>query len=445
MNSTRTHAGIAGITLLSLGAWFAPSPAAPSVGPTPIASLPFICTQPGTYCLTGNLTATAGSTGILVAVPNVVIDLGGFTLQGTGAATDGPGITSNVQNVSVRNGTIANWGSRGVDLKKYSKVDQVLVRDCLTEGIFVGGRSLVTNCQLDQNVGAGLWVGNNSVVTDCHIAGQGNSLGVHLHDGCTAERVHVNGCGRAIEANHQVTVTDTVVFYFTERGITAQDGAKIRNCVARSSNSAEYGIRVNEHAEVVGCTVEGDSDTGISTTHYSSVRNSTVTGSEVAGIGVGRFSQVDGCRVSGCNTVNDQEGGGIVTSGGSVVSDSIATDCQEAGVRLRGSDCRVEDCTSSDNWGTGIVLHGGSRATDNFVTLNSIYGIHVVGSRSLVQQNLVDENGDGIVVDGHSTLITGNRALDNVREDYVIPWGNSVGPINHSIGQIQGSKPQANF
>src|SRR5215469_11158743 len=51
---------------------------------TPIASLPFTVSTPGSYYVTGNLTAAVNQNGILVATDNVTIDLNGFTLSGTG-------------------------------------------------------------------------------------------------------------------------------------------------------------------------------------------------------------------------------------------------------------------------------------------------------------------------------------------------------------------------
>src|ERR1051325_5982475 len=46
---------------------------------TPISSLPFSITQPGSYYLSGNLT---GTTGITIAASGVTLDLNGFELVG---------------------------------------------------------------------------------------------------------------------------------------------------------------------------------------------------------------------------------------------------------------------------------------------------------------------------------------------------------------------------
>jgi hypothetical protein len=67
----------------------------PSVllGQTAIASLPFTITNSGSYYLTKNLTYSTGSAGITVSADNVTIDLGGFSLVGTGGGTNISAIT----------------------------------------------------------------------------------------------------------------------------------------------------------------------------------------------------------------------------------------------------------------------------------------------------------------------------------------------------------------
>jgi hypothetical protein len=99
----------------------------------PISSLPFAITGPGTYVVTGNLTCSIPTITFAAAitVPTslsgpVVIDLSGFTLTGSGvvgpdgasAITTGIGIgwfanssVSNTYPITIRNGTIRNFGT----------------------------------------------------------------------------------------------------------------------------------------------------------------------------------------------------------------------------------------------------------------------------------------------------------------------------------------------
>jgi hypothetical protein len=86
-----------------------------------ITSLPLAITAPGTYVLTGNLTSPSAGTAITIAASvtgSVVVDLKGFTLTGTGEFStavfigdfSGTAAVSNEHPITVRNGTIPNFG-----------------------------------------------------------------------------------------------------------------------------------------------------------------------------------------------------------------------------------------------------------------------------------------------------------------------------------------------
>ena len=70
-------------------------------------------TGSGSYYLAGNL-SIAGGSGITVNASNVTIDLAGFEVAGTGGST-GVVIGTGISNVTIRNGTIRNWSSHGID------------------------------------------------------------------------------------------------------------------------------------------------------------------------------------------------------------------------------------------------------------------------------------------------------------------------------------------
>jgi hypothetical protein len=88
-----------------------------------ITSLPFNITAPGTYVLTGNLTSSStsssGAINISPAVAGaVIVDLKGFTITGPGEFSTGvgigfvfgPGAVANAYPITIRNGTIKNFG-----------------------------------------------------------------------------------------------------------------------------------------------------------------------------------------------------------------------------------------------------------------------------------------------------------------------------------------------
>jgi hypothetical protein len=106
---------------------------------TAITSLPFDITQPGLYCLTGNLKSSRSSGSVIrVKANGVTIDLNGWTLDGTPAttATRAVGIYAfKRSNCTVRNGTIRGF-YRGIQLiepSPYMLSKGHLVEDLLVE------------------------------------------------------------------------------------------------------------------------------------------------------------------------------------------------------------------------------------------------------------------------------------------------------------------------
>jgi putative Ig domain-containing protein len=136
---------------------------AETVDCTPIATLPAVLTVQGLYCLTANL-STASTTGnaIDVQAPNVVLDLNGFTLDGSGAGagTQAVGIHAlNQVNITIKNGTIRGF-LRGIFLED------------------AGGSQghVVDNVRADRNTYVGLQVeGKGIVVRQSQSAGTGGT------------------------------------------------------------------------------------------------------------------------------------------------------------------------------------------------------------------------------------------------------------------------------
>src|SRR5688572_9390827 len=144
---------------------------------TPISSVPFTVSAPGSYYVTTNLTPGADQNGIVVAADNVTIDLNGFTLFG-GGGSSGEGISTSGarSNIVVRNGTFRNWPGSGVNLYD-SGASQSLVQNvqCIGNtftGIGVRNGSWVRECLAAGN-GSGIIVDNDSVVEHCKASGNG--------------------------------------------------------------------------------------------------------------------------------------------------------------------------------------------------------------------------------------------------------------------------------
>ena len=73
----------------------------------------FTITQPGTYYLTGDITAPANAAGITVLAADVTIDLGGFMIRGEVGSASGI-VALGADRLAVRNGRINNCSSHGI-------------------------------------------------------------------------------------------------------------------------------------------------------------------------------------------------------------------------------------------------------------------------------------------------------------------------------------------
>lgn len=128
----------------------------------------FVISAPGSYYLTGNLTATDGRHGLLIAASNVTVDLMGFTLDGAGLGASGITTgTANLSAIRIRNGVVSNW-TTGVDLANAvaANVADVQAAACSGAGISVGTGAVVTRCTAERNTGDGIIIADSAVLTD---------------------------------------------------------------------------------------------------------------------------------------------------------------------------------------------------------------------------------------------------------------------------------------
>jgi parallel beta-helix repeat protein len=141
---------------------------------TPIMSLPFNVTRGGSYYVTSNLTSAPGLNGITVSADNVTIDLNGCALVGISGSGSGIFVSGHT-NLCVRNGTIASWGSRGINAGSgYNSVFQDLrLTHNVFGGLIAGPGSQVNGCLFERNGGESINAGDGSVVRQCLVRKSG--------------------------------------------------------------------------------------------------------------------------------------------------------------------------------------------------------------------------------------------------------------------------------
>jgi parallel beta-helix repeat protein len=296
-------------------------PTAPpgSTGKNVITSLPFTISQPGSYILNSNLTGVGGGqSGIIVTTNNVTIDLQGFELVGVPGS--GHGIThlsGSQSGLTVRNGTVRNWGQLGISAGLGLSVDGVSFK-ANNGGVFGGDGATLTNCRIEGSIGTSSILGNRAVVSKCTFDSNG--------PGC-------NTCP-GIQVGQDSTVTESIASNNGGIEIQAGDRSTIENCVADGAGGTVTGIDVGASAIVRGCTAANN-------------------GAEIA---AGDRSLIEACVADGWTGSARGPGGGVVVGTASV----------------------VRGCTVANNANGGIVVVGANnRIEGNHVRANSINGIYV--------------------------------------------------------------------
>jgi hypothetical protein len=132
-------------------------PRVPISQPASAAGFPITISQPGSYFLTGNITAPAGKNGIVISADMVTLDLNGFSLSAINP------------NVGIFDGGIVHS-------------DVVIRNGSITGGTFdVAGQSLVRSTFEDLRVtgaAVGLYVGSGNTIR--RVTATENSVGVRI-------------------------------------------------------------------------------------------------------------------------------------------------------------------------------------------------------------------------------------------------------------------------
>jgi hypothetical protein len=145
---------------------------------TKITSLPRLIDRPGFYFLTGNLTSTDAH-GITITVDDVTIDLMGYCLSNNG--TYSGIITSGINNVEIRNGTLSGWwhGIYSVNGNN-NRFINIRIKSNGYHGIYVAGNShLIKGCEISNSGDTALYVNGSGTISN-NIINSSNNRGIEI-------------------------------------------------------------------------------------------------------------------------------------------------------------------------------------------------------------------------------------------------------------------------
>lgn len=214
----------------------------------------YVITQPGSYYLTGNLTATDSRNAIKIASGvDVWIDLGGFVLDGANVGGHAIVGTSFAGSLSVRNGRILRWGGLAVTaISSGSQLADLRISDCAGGGLNLSSHAHISACVV-RNCSAvsgspGIRTESDSRILDCVVAS-------------------TRAAGHGISVDYGSLVTGTVSGENGGCGILTTGGfVVVERCLCHG-NSLD-GIRANgSNPSVVDCHATLNTQNGIRLTN----------------------------------------------------------------------------------------------------------------------------------------------------------------------------------
>lgn len=310
------------------------SPAAPSWMPLgtetvaspikiPIDTLPFTISSSGAYYLVSSLNASTGSNGITITASNVTIDLNGNGIVGDGSGTfDGITTTGSIQQLSIYNGFVSNWGGYGINTSTATSisVSHIQVEGNGFAGINSGQESTLINCKAVDNGLDGINSSNSSTIINCFALDNGSD------------------------------------------GIDISNYGTIINCHTKSNGG--NGIETSAHCKVKDCVSYSNSDNGIYIGSGSSVSGSISSSNTLAGFELLTGSKGDNNQ-SRSNSQN-----GFEASNDVILTNNLADNNTLSGFFCDGSDARLDNNQSTDNGQHGFNITG----SGNLILKNSASG-----------------------------------------------------------------------
>lgn len=302
----------------------------------------FKISLPGSYYLTGNITGVAAKHGVEIAASGVTLDLNGFDLLGVAGSLDGVSATvPNLNNIAVVNGSVRNWGDKGIDL--WTNV----VTNCRVAGVTASG-----------NAGYGIAAGSASTISQCS-ASSNTTYGIFAFVGSTISHcaAYLNN-GRGIFTGNGGVVSYCTSYQNTDFGFLTSAGCTIIGCSSNDNGSDGYNI--NSNSTINSCTAFSNGGDGISCAAGCLVRDCSARQNTVDGI----FCTSD-CIIQGNTCISngfDGDGAGIHAN----INDN----------RIEGNNCMGNDRGIEVSNTGNIILRNtcGSNGTNWAFVANNVFG-----------------------------------------------------------------------
>lgn len=239
---------------------------------------------PCSVTFAGTLVCTNTSTnGITIASDYVTIDMAGHALIGPGESSkSGIVIAGSTRNMTVMNGTIANW------------------QGAYKSGLHAGAASMIKNVRAYTN-NNGLYIGKGSVARDC-VASGNLDIGIHANKGCALENCSASDNG--------------------DKGIYAYIGNTLHNCAA--NGNVNEGIHVDRENQIRNCVALENGGDGFCLYRGNIIEHCQASFNSNSGDGAGIHATSVDNRIDGNNCTYNDNGILVNTNGNFIVRNTCS-------------------------------------------------------------------------------------------------------------------------
>ena len=232
--------------------------------------LPETIAIPATVTLSGDLTGVSGSNGLTISADNVSVDLAGHALVGVAGSLKGIAVSGVRANLTIKNGTVRNWGGDGVDAvgSVNGQFDRLQLSNNGGNGISIGDRALATDCTARQNSGHGIFGGIINTVSRC-LAALNTGVGISVSETALIEKCNLsNNTGGGIAVSNFSIIRDNLCDFHTAAAgihVTGTDNRIEGNNVTRNARGIDIGAAGNL---IIKNSASGSTGTGAPSANY---------------------------------------------------------------------------------------------------------------------------------------------------------------------------------
>lgn len=282
----------------------------------------FKITAPGSYYLTADVVGEATKHGIEITSDDVTLDLMGFSVRGVAGARSGVRIASLLRNVTVRDGSITDWPTGGLDASSADEVSVLDVRVMRNTGIgiFIDSGT-IDRCVAQGNTSTGIRAAQGAAILRCFAQENATGIDAGIIASVTDCSV-VSNTGRGIVAGGNCVVSRCTVQQNGGDGITLNFGSLAVDCVSRSNGG--HGFIASNASIVRGCTADRNSIDGIRLASACSALNNSCTSNALDGTGAGVHATGSDNRVEGNNCIANTFGVQIDAAGNVIVGNTCS-------------------------------------------------------------------------------------------------------------------------